>query len=220
MLRPGLRPKEGQIMSIKAKVRKLLENYDQKGLTDLVLSDRRTISAINRLLFDHEELIRWRAVSAFGWVADEDPYLLDRIIGRLIYTMNDDSGSIGWMAPQALGEICAKDPDLVEDFFPIVLSSLENEVFTTGVIWAIGRVAPVRPDMVEDTGPALLPYLRHASAQIRGLTCLALSLVDPEAARQELPSLTTDTGEFNLYRSGELVSETVGHLAETALKAF
>jgi HEAT repeat protein len=205
-------------MSLKSEVRALLERYDRRAVVELALEDRRVVPALNRLLFDEDELIRWRAVEGFGWLAREDPFLLEKIIARLIYTMNDDSGSIGWGAPYALGEICACDPDLVEDFFPIVISSIDLEVFRHGVIWAIGRVAPVRPDLVADTGPVVAAYLPDRSVRVRGLACWTLARLNWPGAAEVLIRLLGDRGELTIYQDGQLWPRTVGRLAEEGLE--
>ena len=205
-------------MSMKEKVRRLLAEYDRAALVELCLEDRRVITALNRLIFDGDALTRWRAVEALGWVAAEDPYLLEKIIARLIYTMNDDSGSIGWTAPQALGEICAADPDLVEDFFPIVISSVDIEAFTAGVAWAVGRVSLVRPDLTIDTGPLLMGLLEHNDPEVRGLASLALGRIGFREAAGRLEGLKGDRHSFPYYSDGNLVERTVGQMAAEALE--
>ena len=207
-------------MAIKDEVKRLLANYDRRALVELALADRRVVPALNRLLFDADELIRWRAVEGFGWLALEDPFMLENIISRLIYTMNDDSGSIGWGAPYALGEMCACDPDLVEDFFPIVISSMDLEVFRHGVIWAIGRVAPVRPDLVNDTGPQVVEHLHDREARVRGLACWTLGRLKWSEAMDSLIKLTGDGEELTIYQDGQLVPRTVGSLAQWAIECF
>lgn len=204
-------------MNIRRKVRACLEQSDRKGLIELLESDRKTVSAINRHLFDVDPLIGWRAVQALGWVAAHDPYSLEKSIGRLMYTMNDDSGSIGWRAPQALGEICANDPDLVEDFFPIVISSIENPVFTSGVLWAIGRVAGIRPDLVEEAGPDAAGCLKKASAETRGLACRAVGRIPYYQARPDLERLTRDRNLLTVFENDQLIEKSVGDLAREAL---
>jgi len=204
-------------MTRKSLVRRFLIDNDKQGLLTLVFEDRGVVSVLNRLIFDEDELVRWRAVSALGWVAREAPHLLEKIIARLIYTMNDDSGSIGWTAPQALGEICANDPDLVEDFFPIVISSIKVPAFKRGVIWAIGRVGPVRPDLVEGTGPMLIRFLTAPEAEIRGEACRTLGRLGWGPAGPDLGRLVSDSARFNVYEDERLVTKTVGRAAQEAL---
>lgn len=204
-------------MTLKDSLRLLLQDNDRDRLIALVMADRRAVTALNRLIFDEDELIRWRAVTALGWVAREDPFLLEKVIGRLIYTMNDDSGSIGWMAPQALGEICANDPDLVEDFFPLVISAAKESVFRPGSAWAIGRVAPIRPDLVEGTGPHLIDLLKDPDPLVRGTACWALGQMGWTAACEDIERLIRDDREFNWFENGVLVRKTVGWMAQAAL---
>ena len=204
-------------MNLKKQVRQYLEDYNRQGLINLLVEDRRVIPALNRLIFDEDITTRWRAVEALGWVAREEPYLLEKIIARLIYTMNDDSGSIGWTAPQALGEICASDPDLVEDFFPIVIDAISNEVFRAGSAWAIGRVAPVRPDLVEETGPALGRYLGDPDPTVRGYCAWALGRLGRPGAVPRLEEFSRDHGTLIFYREGEICTVTVAQLVQEAL---
>lgn len=202
----------------KENVRNLLKNNDSAGLVALADRDRQVVNTVNRLLYDDDPLVRWRAVKALGWLAAHDYFLLDKVIGRLVYTLNEDSGSIGWMTPQALGEICAADPDLVEDFFPIVLSSIKVEVFRAGVIWAVGRVAPSRPDLVEDTGPALLVALTDPNPEVRGLACWALGTKRDTTAINELTHMMSDPGRLSFFDGDHLGETTVAELARQALE--
>lgn len=205
-------------MSIKAEVRKLLVENNREKLVELLLDDRRVVTALNRLLFDSDELIRWRAVTGLGWVAEEDPFLLEKVISRLFYTMNDDSGSIGWMAPQALGEICANDADLVEDFFPIIISSMEVEWFRAGALWAVARIAPLRPDLVEDAGPAVVGYMKDPNPLVRAQAALAAGQLNHSPAVSEIKRLCADETSIRVYEAGNMVETTVGKMAESALK--
>lgn len=204
-------------MTIKAVVRKLLMDQDKDKLIDLLEEDRRVVTALNRLLFDDEPLIRWRAVKGLGWVAAHDPYVLEKIIGRLVYTMNDDAGQVGWMAPQALGEICANDPDLVEDFFPIVISSHEIRAFRSGAAWAIGRVAGVRPDLVEDVCPLLVELLRDSDPEVRAAACLAIGEVGCQNVRLDIERLLNDDSVVIVYQDDMMVKKTVAETAGAVL---
>ncbi|MFH1139386.1 MAG: PBS lyase [Pseudomonadota bacterium] len=202
---------------IKALVRGFLAERNRDAVVDLLLQDRRVVPALNRLLFDADPLIQWRAVEGLGWVAATDPFYLEKIIGRLFYTMNDDSGQVGWMTPYALGEICYNDPDLVEDFFNIVISAMDNEVFEAGAVWAVGRVAMRRPDLVEEQGPALRQRLFHPNPLVRGLAAQAAARLGHGDAREKLRLLTRDQAVISIYEDGQLIETTVGRLAARAL---
>ncbi|MBW1708524.1 MAG: HEAT repeat domain-containing protein [Deltaproteobacteria bacterium] len=206
-------------MSLKSDVRKLLADNNEEALLALLDQDRRGVGALNRFLFDTDELIRWRAITALGWVAREDPFLLEKVISRLMWTINDDSGSIGWSTPEALGEICANDSDLVEDFFPIIISKLEEKIFRQGVLWAMGRVAPDRPDLVDEAGDLIPAYLNDPDAGVRGAACWCLGRIPWVEAEDELERLTIDQASFSWYEKGQLVNKTVGQMAQAALKA-
>ena len=202
---------------MKQRVRELLQASDYKALRSLANEDRRAVTALNRLLFDGDELTRWRAVRGMGEVAQEDPYLLDKVISRLFYTMNDDSGSIGWMAPQALGAILVGDPDLVEDFFSIVITSMDNEVFRPGAVWAVGLVAGYRPDLVAEAGGPVLDHLKDPSPEVRGTAAWALGRMGYQAARKGLTRLLNDQAGLHFYEDDHVRQKTVAQLAQAAL---
>jgi HEAT repeat protein len=202
---------------MKQRVRDLLQASDYAALRSLAVEDRRAVTALNRLLFDGDELTRWRAVRGLGEVAQEDPYLLDKVISRLFYTMNDDSGSIGWMAPQALGAILVGDPDLVEDYFSIVITSMENEVFRPGAVWAVGLVAEYRPDLVEEAGEQVLSRLNDPSPEVRGTAAWAMGRMRYTPARTGLTRLLNDQAELHFYEDDRVQSKNVAQLAQAAL---
>jgi HEAT repeat protein len=205
-------------MATKDRVKNIILERDRQALVDMALDDRRTVTALNRLIFHQDPLVRWRAVEALGWIAAEDPFILEPVISRLFYTMNDDSGSIGWFAPQALGEICANDPDLVADYFGIIVTSLKLEVFRAGAAWAVGRVAAVRPDLTAGAGSAVLACLDDPDAQVRGFAAWALGRLRFAPAAPALDRRRSDPGELRFYEDGELTVRTVGQLAAAALE--
>lgn len=205
-------------MSLKSEVRSLLASYDQAGILALVDQKHAAVSRLNRLLFDDDQLIRWRAAEALGWVAGKDPLAIEKIISRLLYTLNDDSGSIGWFAPQALGEIGVNDPDLVEDFFPIIITNINREVFRSGCLWAVGRMARSRPDLVEEAGELVTKCLTDPDPAVRGLACWCLTRMNWVRAEEALQGLIKDSARFPFYKKGEIVYKVVCEMAQKALK--
>ena len=207
-------------MSMKNKVREILARGDRQALIAMAIEDKKAATAVSRLLFDGDELIRWRAVKALGWLAAEDQWLLQKTVPRLVYTMNDDAGQVGWMSAQALGEICAVEPDLVEDFLPNVFCQIELPVFTVGILWAMGRVAESRPDLVSCACRDIRPYLADENPTVRGTAAWAAGTNGCREVADDLKLLADDRAELSWYENDKMVRKTVADLAGRALAAL
>jgi hypothetical protein len=90
----------------------------------------------------------WKAIETMGAIArgasPEQMVVLRETIRRLIWSMTDESGGIGWSAPEMMGEIIRNNPGEFLDLVPILWSFREEELFTASVLWAMGRIAEVR----------------------------------------------------------------------------
>lgn len=124
-------------------LRDYLEHADYSTITRFAATNKRVLSELIALTLDADELIGWRAVKALGLasavVADHDPEFVRGILRRLMWMMNDESGSIGWRAPQAMGAIIARairDTDGLELFARRIAANAR----AGGVVyWTIGR---------------------------------------------------------------------------------
>jgi hypothetical protein len=141
-----------------------------------------------------------------------------------MWMLNDESGGIGWGAPEAMGEIVACHAGLAREFAPILISYaweegnfLEYEPLQRGAVWGLGRVAQEKPEMVRDAVPHLISFLESPDATIRGLSAWALGLLRAEAARPRLEKLREDDAEIPLYVDGGLIRRRVKDLANDAL---
>ena len=93
----------------KQEIRKLLEEKNKEELLGWAKSDRSAVRTLTSLLFDPEPLISYRAAEALGWVSalefQKRPEKVRQLLRRLFWMMNDESGNVGWRAPEAIGEI-------------------------------------------------------------------------------------------------------------------
>ena len=136
-----------------------------------------------------EELVRWHAISIFGQVvprlADQDMEAARIVMRRFLWSLNDESGGIGWGAPEAMAEIMLHHDRLAEEYLHMLLSYLrpdgplahqdgnflELPALQCGLLWGIGRLASglatelVARGVIED----LLPYLQAEDGGVRGL---------------------------------------------------
>lgn len=191
---------------------------------------RGMVSPLIGCLFHGDERIKWHAVSALGAVvadlAESDREAARTVMRRLMWSLNDESGSIGWGAPETLAEIMAEHEGLAGEYVQILVSymrpegcCLELPALQRGLMWGMGRMAGARPGLLREAdAPAHLPpYLDSEDPEVRGLAARALGLLRVETARGRLASMAGDTAEFLLYDQGELATVTVGGLAAAAL---
>jgi hypothetical protein len=145
----------------------------------------------------------------------------------LMWSLNHESGSIGWGAPEALAEIMAIHGGFAEEFGHMLVAYirpdgcyLELPALQRGLMWGLGRLAGTRPDVlrVRDASVYLPPYLDSEDPEVRGLAARALGLLKVNAAKERLDALKEDPTKFTFYNQGVLTPVTVGSLAVTALK--
>ncbi|RLB81719.1 MAG: HEAT repeat domain-containing protein [Deltaproteobacteria bacterium] len=213
--------------------RKVLEplrsdNFDQRLNELCELPARQVINPLFSFLCSSDEQTKWRAITAMGTVvanlAEKDMESARVIIGRLMWSLNDESGGIGWGAPEAMGEIIASHEGLAKEYATILISYvredgnfLEYEPLQRGAVWGLGRVAQARPDLVQDAVPHLLAYLESTDATVRGLAAWTVGLLGAKAAQSQLEALLGDDTEIPLYLDRRLVFCRVSNLAKEAL---
>ena len=220
----------------------LLEILRQKDLRTIFSSlqkygERDLIRSLFSALYHPKDSVRWHAVSAFGWVVDrvarQDLESARVVMRRFLWSLNDESGGIGWGSPEAMAEIMAKNEALFLEYYHMLLSYMREdgpELFQNGnylelpqlqrgVIWGIGRLAGhgeflMQNGVVDD----LLPYLQSSDGPVRGLSAWSLGLLKAGSAKKPIQQLFDDGGAVTLYRDGEIIETTVSELAHQAFK--
>lgn len=128
--------------------------------------------------YSRDDAEAWQAVLAFGRaaaeIAAEDPEYVRGHLRRLFWLVNDESGGIGWRAPEMIGAAIAAAPGQFGEFIsPLVyLLDLEPEDaprFRPGVLWAIAEIAATRPKEVASALPLIEPYLEDPDPLVRRL---------------------------------------------------
>lgn len=212
-----------------ANLRCWLGANDRSSLLDYACHHKRTLSYLTALTYDPEPLIAWRALDAIGRVAEQaaangDLEWVRNHLRRCQWLLSDESGGIGWRAPEMMGEIVRRLPEALADFIPLVallLFDMEDEDalrFKNGHLWAVGRIAQVRPRGMEAGQPWALLALEDADSQTRGLGlwCLAQFPAElrPEGLQTCLPALLKDQGQVQIFDGENLVETNVSALAE------
>lgn len=225
---------------IKQQILALLQEYDLTEIQDelVKLPAKEVINALFAAICRSEERLRWYAVSAMGRavarLAEEDMEEARIVMRRLLWSLNEESGGIGWGAPEAMAEIFCCHEGLAEEYVHMLLSYmrpdgdgphqegnfLEHETLQRGLLWAAGRLAQGRRELALAKGMAadLPQYLHSPDAVVCGLAAWAIGLLGDCCPRLErLHELKTDATQLQLYEEGCFSTVTVGELAEQAI---
>lgn len=206
----------------------MLEDLDRCLGAFLLLPARKVINPLFSFLLHQDDAIRWRAVTAFGAVvsalADRDRESARVIMRRLMWSLNDESGGIGWGAPEAMAEVIARNDALEREFGAVFVSYmdpdgnfLEYPPLQRGLLWGLARLAETRPACVANAVTFLAPYFDSADPVIRALAARSAGLLRAELLRPAIESLVHDETEIRLFREDRFVYHTVGSLAREAL---
>jgi hypothetical protein len=219
--------------SLKKKLFDLLSQGDlDKALVEIGrLPPRQTINPLLSFIQSGNEKVKWGAVKATGHVvnklADSDPEAARVIMRRLMWSLNDESGGIGWGSPEAMGEILAAHSGLAQEYALILLSYaredgnyLEHEGLQRGLLWGIGRLSEKRPELVRVGAGLFLPYLESRDEVVRGLAARLMGLLQVKDALPVLRELAEDESALVLMVENDLITVRVKDLAVEALRSI
>jgi hypothetical protein len=195
------------------------------------LPARRAINPLIGFYCHPDALLRWRAITATGLVvarlADVEMESARVIMRRLMWSLNDESGGIGWGAPEAMGEIMARHPRLAEEYATILVSYLDEAgnylelpALQEGVLWGVGRLARTRAKLLGGVPPLLLPFFGSPSPAHRGLAAWITGTLRASALKPLLTPLIGDKMHFEFYDGRDLAPRSVGRMAADALAQF
>ena len=109
---------------VREKIVPLLQAGDFAALTALRWPGNLVGRDPDAFLYEPGALLYWRALEGLGLVAGSHPEQVGKLINRLLYLLNEDSGSNGWGAAAALGEIGRNHIALVKEIIPMFIGIL------------------------------------------------------------------------------------------------
>ncbi len=220
---------------IKKELFDILRHTDLDVLSGALQSYRPTdlITPLFSALYNIDEIIRWHSVSAFGIVVDRmarKEMESGRIImRRFLWSLNDESGGIGWGAPEAMAEIMAKNDELFKEYGHMLFSYMRKDgpepfqdgnfielpELQRGVIWGIGRLTDIYRGILIDKGIVadLVPYLRSSDGVVRGMTLWTLKKLNHVSAESDVLRLMGDHTSLGIYDKGVIIRTTISNLA-------
>lgn len=213
--------------SSRERIRAALEANDLSNIIRQYGNKASLLNILTRLSYNKDTLAGWRAIKAMGLVARErvskDIASLKETCRKLLWSLSDESGGIGWSAPEILGEIVNADPERFREFVPLIASVFEaaEDVFRPGVLYALARVGEKTPDLLLPHKDIVFrglsekdPLARiHALNALKYLaSCLEAPLL-ADACRL-MQSLSTDTAEAWVYMGDDFAPVEVGRHAQ------
>ncbi|MEJ2640959.1 MAG: hypothetical protein P8010_15425 [Desulfosarcinaceae bacterium] len=192
------------------------------------LPARQAINPLIGLYCHSDARLRWRAITATGLLvarlADTELASARIIMRRLMWSLNDESGGIGWGAPEAMGEIMARHEILAGEYACILISYLDETgnylelpALQEGGLWGVGRLAEARSDLLTAVPALLPPFLTAPSPAHRGLAAWVAGSLRAYTLKPLLNPLKADRMHFEFYDGRDPVSRTVGRMASNAL---
>jgi hypothetical protein len=206
--------------ALRKEINALLREGNFSELVTLAGQEIHVAGLLMQYLYDPHDFLHWRALEGLGHVAHGHPSQVQKIITRLLWLLNEDSGSFGWGAAAALGEIGRHELSVVIDIIPMFCGYLEETFSRAPMLWGIGRLAEVHPGELDEVRPFILSALEDKDPQVRGLSAWALGKLREQDARGRLEKLLDDEGPVELYDKGELRRTTVAQLTREALAAL
>ncbi|MBM4294462.1 MAG: hypothetical protein FJ126_06090 [Deltaproteobacteria bacterium] len=203
--------------NLKEQITALLQARDFAGLVALAGLDSRVAPALLQFLYNPRELLQWRAIEGLGHVAEAYPRQVQKLIGRLLWLLNEDSGSFGWGAAAALGEIGRRRIELMAEIIPMFCGFLDEEFSRESMLWGVGRLAEVHPDRLDEVVPRVADLLAQDDPQVRGLAARCLGKAKYRPAVPALRDLLKDERPVGFYNDGEFRHSSVAQMAREAL---
>ena len=182
----------------------MLEAANYPGLTELAGRESSVAAILMQYLYDPGALLYWRALEGLGQVAGSHPEQVHKLVNRLLYLLNEDSGSTGWGAAAALGEIGRRQISLVKEIIPMFVGFLEEPFSQEPMLWGVGRLAQVHPELLEEVLPAIVPFLTNPKPRLRALAAWGLGYARYRPALEAMQALTGDQHPVEVYDRGQL----------------
>ncbi len=219
---------------IRQEIKALLDDNDLLHLLKFIqtVPPKKVVQPLIQTFYRADSLQRWHAITAFGKVmnriAREEMEDARIIMRRLMWSLNDESGGIGWGAPEAMAEAMANHPGLAEEYSRILLSYIWEEgnyleylPLRRGALWGLMRLAQSRPEVLNEidySTDLLKDYLADQDAESRALAALALGFMGRQEFCDEIASMLSDRRRFELYLDNKLNKTSVADAAALALE--
>ena len=219
-------------LEMKKFIHHALELNDLDAVVLFIQNNRKALSLLIRMAYDKETLVGWRAIKAVGRIANvlvkTEREFLRIAVRKLLWSLSDESGGIGWAAPELLGEIVHSDPQGFADIIPLIAEvyDIEEQTFRPGVVYALARVAEVSPEMIANYQKIVIRSLVDTNPLVRIYALELVGILWPVVCNKNLWSMdykkniecavnnmNNDKKVAWIYRNNDFIDIEVGEYA-------
>ena len=188
-------------------------------------------------LCNNEERVRCHAVCCFGRIvpamATRDMESARIVMRRFLWSLNDESGGIGWGAPEAMAEIMCHSERLRSEYLHMLISYMREDgderfqdgnyielpMLQRGLLWGIGRLCQLhRGKMIEHRiAGDVAAYLNSPDCHVIGLAIRCLGLLGAASESARIAPFLKNNTQLSLFIDDAIHSITVAQIAENAL---
>ena len=186
--------------------------------------DRRFWSALRQCLYEADENLSWPAIEAVAelmkrwWQAGQREQVRE-YIRSLLWQLNDESGGIGWNAPQTIAEVVVAIPQLLDPYSSMMIArTIDEPALIKSGLWGIGRLGTRIREAVAFFQDKVLEVLDSDDPETLGLAAWAMGEVGFAPALPSLEKLSDRTEPVRLYVDGGFQDKPLGQWAREAIK--
>lgn len=133
---------------LRERVRQTVQAGDLKALEQVVSEDAHAVRHLVSLTHQSDAAVRLTACKGVGLAARYHPELIESVIRRLIWSMNEESGANGLTAPQVLEAIARERPEMVLPVVPDMVRLSGDDSLHDGLADALCVVVHALPGKV------------------------------------------------------------------------
>lgn len=210
-------------MNLKIQINQLLKKRNFDELLNLCEKEKRAWQEVRYRLYSLDEVIRWSAIETVGyvmkfWWQSGKEEKVRNYIRTLFWSLNDESGGIGWSSPQAIAEIIANIPEIIEPFGSMMIAHcLDEPPLIKGCLWGIGRLGVLITDSVEFFKDQIFEIFSSNDPETIGLLCWAMGQTKFVPAKSYIKEKIFISTQIKIYIKGNLIIKPVFLWAEEAI---
>jgi hypothetical protein len=209
--------------TIKKQVGDLLRQREIECLLDLCEKDRHYWHEVRFRLYDLDERLRWAAIQTVAklmhrsWQADKEDQVR-QYVRTLFWSLNDESGGIGWSSPQVISEIIAQIPAIADPYGSMMIAcTIDEPPLIKGCLWGIGRMGSLIASSLASFQQQIIEIFQIDDAETLGLASWAMGEACFVPAVPFLEKIQSSAETVRIYMENDFLEKPLGQWAREAL---